>query len=69
MAHDVFISHSTSNRPVANAVCASLESAGIRCWIAPRDVMLERSHSGEIKRRPQDYSNELDAYPDATPAP
>ena len=50
MAHDVFISHSTSNRPVANAVCAALESAGIRCWIAPRDVMAGRSYSGEITR-------------------
>jgi hypothetical protein len=50
MAHDVFISHSTSNRPVANAVCAALEGIGIRCWIAPRDVMPGRSYSGEITR-------------------
>ena len=50
MAHDVFISHSTSNRPVANAVCAALESIAIRCWIAPRDVMPGRSYSGEITR-------------------
>lgn len=50
MAHDVFISHSTNNRPVANAVCAALEREGIRCWIAPRDVMPGRSYSGEITR-------------------
>ena len=50
MAHDVFISHSTNNRPVANAVCAALESAAIRCWIAPRDVLPGRSYSGEITR-------------------
>jgi len=50
MAHDVFISHSTSNRPVANAVCAALEREGVRCWIAPRDVMPGRSYSGEITR-------------------
>lgn len=50
MAHDVFISHSTNNRPVANAVCAALESDGVRCWIAPRDVMPGRSYSGEITR-------------------
>jgi len=50
MAHDVFISHSTNNRLVANAVCASLESGAIRCWIAPRDVMPGRSYSGEITR-------------------
>ncbi|MCX6686611.1 MAG: toll/interleukin-1 receptor domain-containing protein, partial [Methanoregula sp.] len=24
--------------PIADAVCAKLESQGIRCWIAPRDV-------------------------------
>jgi len=50
MAHDVFISHSTNNRPVANAVCAALERDAIRCWIAPRDVMPGRSYSGEITR-------------------
>ncbi len=50
MAHDVFISHSTSNRPVANAVCAALENIGIRCWIAPRNVLPGRSYSGEITR-------------------
>src|SRR6187431_1607022 len=50
MAHDVFISHSSNNRPIANAVCAALENAGIRCWIAPRDVMPGRSYSGEITR-------------------
>src|SRR4030081_890944 len=50
MAHDVFISHSSNNRTTANAVCAALESIGIRCWIAPRDVLPGRSHSGEITR-------------------
>jgi TIR domain/Sel1 repeat len=38
MAHDVFISHSAKNKTAADAVCATLESEGIRCWIAPRDV-------------------------------
>src|SRR5208283_4493639 len=38
MAHDVFISHSAKNKATADAVCAMLESSGIRCWIAPRDV-------------------------------
>jgi hypothetical protein len=50
MAHDVFISHSSNNRPIANAVCAALEGIGIRCWIAPRDVLPGRSYSGEITR-------------------
>lgn len=38
MAHDVFICHSSVDKAIADAVCAGLESAGIRCWIAPRDV-------------------------------
>jgi hypothetical protein len=38
MAHDVFISHSVKDKATADAVCATLESNGIRCWIAPRDV-------------------------------
>jgi hypothetical protein len=39
MAHEVFISHSVKDKVTADAVCAMLESNGIRCWIAPRDVM------------------------------
>ena len=38
MAHDVFISYSTKDKTVADAVCAKLERQEIRCWIAPRDV-------------------------------
>jgi TIR domain len=38
MAFDVFISHSTKDKTVADAACATLEARGIRCWIAPRDV-------------------------------
>jgi hypothetical protein len=38
MAHDVFISHSSKDKVMADAICAGLESRGIRCWIAPRDV-------------------------------
>ena len=38
MAHDVFISYSTKDKPIADAVCVTLESNGVRCWIAPRDI-------------------------------
>jgi hypothetical protein len=38
VAHDVFISHSSRDKAIADAVCARLEGRGIRCWIAPRDV-------------------------------
>jgi hypothetical protein len=50
MVHDVFISHSTKNKRVADAVCATLEKAAIRCWIAPRDVQPGRPFAGEITR-------------------
>lgn len=39
MAHDVFISYSSADKPVADALCAGLESRGLRCWIAPRDIV------------------------------
>jgi TIR domain len=38
MAHDVFISYSSRDKTTADAACAALEAAGIRCWIAPRDI-------------------------------
>lgn len=38
MEVDVYISYSHENKSVADAVCSGLESRGIRCWIAPRDI-------------------------------
>jgi hypothetical protein len=38
MAHDVFISYANKDKTVADAICVSLEGAGVRCWIAPRDI-------------------------------
>lgn len=38
MTHDVFISYSSKDKTIADAVCAMLEGHKIRCWIAPRDV-------------------------------
>src|SRR5262249_47034786 len=35
---DVFISYSSVDSTVANAVCEYLENAGAQCWIAPRDI-------------------------------
>jgi TIR domain/NACHT domain len=34
----VFISHSSKDWETADAICARLESAGINCWIAPRNI-------------------------------
>src|SRR3982750_1461285 len=39
MAHDVFVSYSTEDKTTADAICAILENHGVRCWIAPRDIM------------------------------
>jgi hypothetical protein len=38
ITHDVFISYSTKDKSVTDGICANLEAAGIRCWIAPRDI-------------------------------
>lgn len=38
MPHDIFISYSSKDKPIADGICASLEAAGLRCWIAPRDI-------------------------------
>jgi hypothetical protein len=39
MSHDVFICYSARDRTIANTVCAVLEAEGVRCWIAPRDIL------------------------------
>lgn len=39
MTQDIFISHSSHDRDVADAACAALEQRGFRCWIAPRDML------------------------------
>jgi TIR domain/YARHG domain len=39
MAFDAFISYSSQDKQIADAACAMLESLGIRCWIAPRDIL------------------------------
>jgi hypothetical protein len=34
----VFISHSSEDRGIAEEICRYLETAGIECWIAPRNI-------------------------------
>jgi TolB-like protein/Tfp pilus assembly protein PilF len=34
----VFISHSSEDKTIADTICQRLESDGINCWIAPRDI-------------------------------
>jgi hypothetical protein len=40
MVHDVFISHAHKDKSVADAICEKLESAGVRCWIAGRHILV-----------------------------
>src|SRR3954447_18369439 len=35
---DVFISYPHQDKTAADAACAALEAAGVRCWFAPRDI-------------------------------
>ena len=39
VSHDIFISYSSKDRLIADAICHGLEVSQIRCWIAPRDVL------------------------------
>jgi hypothetical protein len=48
MQFDVFISHSSHDKATADAACASLEKAGLRCWIAPRDILPGSDWGGAI---------------------
>jgi len=50
MAHDVFISYSTKDKVIADAVCAKLEQNRIRVWIAPRDVPAGANFASSIIR-------------------
>ncbi len=50
MVHDVFISYSSKDKAVADAVCSGLETAGIRCWIAPRDILPSEEFDDAIIR-------------------
>lgn len=35
---DVFISHSSKDKVIADKMCEALEARGLKCWIAPRDI-------------------------------
>jgi len=44
----VFISHSSLDRQIAERVCDFLERSGIRCWIAPRDLIIGTEWASNI---------------------
>ncbi len=39
MVHDVFVSYESSDKTIADAICATLEQKRTRCWYAPRDIV------------------------------
>jgi hypothetical protein len=45
---DVFVSYASQDAAVADAVVAALERQGLKCWIAPRDVMPGEFYAGAI---------------------
>jgi hypothetical protein len=46
----VFLSHSSQDHEIADAIRTSLERAGIRCWIAPRDIQKGETWEDAIVR-------------------
>ncbi len=43
-----FLSYSSKDKLIADAICSRLENQGIRCWIAPRDVKPGTDYSNQI---------------------
>lgn len=39
MSHNIFISYSSDDKIVADAVVSTLENHGVSCWVAPRDIL------------------------------
>ncbi len=48
MTHDVFLSYSAPDQKAADAICKALEDAGVRCWIAPRNIAPGSHWGGSI---------------------
>jgi len=48
VSHSVFISYSSLDQPIADAVCQTLEQAQISAWIAPRNIAGGRPYGEAI---------------------
>jgi hypothetical protein len=48
MPHDVFVSYAQADREPALSLTVRLEAAGLRCWIAPRDISPAADWAQEI---------------------
>src|ERR1700722_1530478 len=47
-ARPLFISYASQDGVVAEKICAALEAAGLRCWLAPRDVRVGEPYAAAI---------------------
>jgi Spy/CpxP family protein refolding chaperone len=48
MSHRVFISHCEADNALALDICHRIESRGVQCWIAPRDVVVGEDYARRI---------------------
>ena len=47
---DVFISYSSRQKNIADAICHVLEEHNIKCWMAPRDIPVGEKYAAVITR-------------------
>jgi hypothetical protein len=50
MGHEVYISHASKDKGIADAICKGLESSGLKCWIAPRDIPVGEDWIKAVRR-------------------
>jgi formylglycine-generating enzyme required for sulfatase activity len=50
MTYDLFISHSSADAAMAVGWVDEIETRGIKCWIAPRDIRVGANYQSEIVR-------------------
>ncbi len=48
MTFDVLISHSSADKALSQTICERFEAAGLRCWIAPRNIAPGAEWAGAI---------------------
>jgi eukaryotic-like serine/threonine-protein kinase len=47
---DVFLSHASADKETADRLCRLIEDQGVRCWIAPRDILPGDNYGEAIVR-------------------
>lgn len=47
MSHEIFICYAHADLDYAGAICNTLESEGLSCWIAPRDISPSKDWAAE----------------------